>query len=121
MWFAAFQNYAQNPWLVHLAVKLLRGDPLVNDLLAQDGNPFVTNGTIPKFVRGRHYEYIFNIDDGITGLLTKKLKSENNANTDTVGWTTGKWWKRKAIGEYMPPVSLDELSVQAFLKHYNWS
>ena len=38
MWFAAFQNYQYNPWLLHLAGKLLAGDPNVNSLI--EYNPF---------------------------------------------------------------------------------
>ena len=67
MWFAAFQNYQQCPWLVHLADKLLRGDPVAAQLLAPDGNPFHVSiisplgasGSItspPVFVRAELYE-----------------------------------------------------------------
>ncbi|XP_062508000.1 lipase maturation factor 1-like isoform X2 [Corticium candelabrum] len=38
MWFAAFQNYQHNPWLVHLAAKFLVGDETVDSLI--DYNPF---------------------------------------------------------------------------------
>lgn len=39
MWFSAFQNYQHNPWLLHLAGKLLAGDPVVQSLVAH--NPFI--------------------------------------------------------------------------------
>ena len=38
MWFAAFQNYQYNPWLLHFAGKLLAGDPTINSLI--EYNPF---------------------------------------------------------------------------------
>ena len=38
MWFAAFQNYQYNPWLLHLAGKILAGDPSINSLI--EHNPF---------------------------------------------------------------------------------
>ena len=33
MWFSAFQNYQYNPWLLHLAGKMMAGDPVVESLL----------------------------------------------------------------------------------------
>jgi len=53
MWFAAFQNYQSNPWLVHLAGKMLDNDPVVDLLLAS--NPF-KGGENPKWVRAGHYK-----------------------------------------------------------------
>ena len=38
MWFAAFQNFQYNPWLLHFAGKVLAGDPMVNSLI--EYNPF---------------------------------------------------------------------------------
>lgn len=35
MWFSAFQSYQHNPWLIHLAAKILSGDPVVLSLLAE--------------------------------------------------------------------------------------
>ena len=56
MWFAAFQNYQHNPWLVHLAAKMLKNDPIVDSLLLK--NPFQGQKP-PKFIRARHYQYNF--------------------------------------------------------------
>lgn len=47
MWFAAFQNYQYNNWLVHLAAKFLVNDELTMSLIAH--NPF-KNKPPPKFV-----------------------------------------------------------------------
>ncbi len=38
MWFAAFQNYNNNPWLIHLAAKIVSEDPSVESLI--EYNPF---------------------------------------------------------------------------------
>ena len=35
MWFAAFQDYRSNPWLLHLAGKMLDNDPVVDSLLGR--------------------------------------------------------------------------------------
>ncbi|KAJ7340273.1 Lipase maturation factor 1 [Desmophyllum pertusum] len=56
MWFAAFQNYQYNPWLIHLAAQLLVNDEQATSLIAH--NPFA-NGTAPKFIRGEHFLYKF--------------------------------------------------------------
>uniref|UniRef100_A0A914W755 Lipase maturation factor n=1 Tax=Plectus sambesii TaxID=2011161 RepID=A0A914W755_9BILA len=39
MWFAAFQNYQHNPWLVHLVAKMLNNDAFISELL--EHNPFL--------------------------------------------------------------------------------
>ena len=39
-----FQNYQYNPWLIHLAAKLLANDEQATSLIAY--NPFI-NGTPP--------------------------------------------------------------------------
>ncbi|GFN93000.1 lipase maturation factor [Plakobranchus ocellatus] len=87
MWFAAFQSYQNNPWLVHLAAKFLVNDEGAESLIAH--NPFHGRPP-PKYVRADHYRYIYS-----------KLWSTEARN--------GQWWKRKYIGQYLPPVSLDML------------
>ncbi|KXJ05572.1 Lipase maturation factor 1, partial [Exaiptasia diaphana] len=96
MWFAAFQNYQYNPWLIHLAAKLLANDEQATSLIAF--NPFY-NKTAPRFVRGEHYLYKFT-----------KINSVKAAQ--------GHWWTRKRIGVYFPAVSLREL--KEFLLHQRW-
>jgi hypothetical protein len=98
MWFAAFGNYQQHPWLMHLTAKLLSKHDYshVKDLMAKI--PF--NSTQPpKFIRAEHYEYIF----------SKPAKPN------------GAWWTRTRKGEYFPPVSLDHQSFQEFGKHYGFA
>nr|XP_022337008.1 lipase maturation factor 1-like [Crassostrea virginica] len=96
LWFAAFQNYQYNPWLVHLAVKLLSNDPGAESLIAH--NPFHDKDP-PKYIRVEHYRYVFT-----------KLGSKNARQ--------GQWWKRKHIGNYLPPISLE--SVKDFMKNMDY-
>ena len=131
MWFAAFQNYQSCPWLIHLAFKLMQSDQLSSSLLATDGNPFLederssstisnANYSPPRFIRAMHYEYKYNMDwipgyknnEGSAG----KLDVENTEKD----WEKGKWWKRKVIGEYMPPISMEDPSLRNFLSHHGW-
>ena len=52
MWFAAFQNYQQNPWLLHLMGKMLENDPIVDSLVSY--NPFKGKQP-PSKIRARHF------------------------------------------------------------------
>ncbi|XP_042294465.1 lipase maturation factor 1 isoform X2 [Sceloporus undulatus] len=96
MWFAAFQTYEQNEWIIHLAGKLLASDKEVLSLMAS--NPF-EGKTPPRWVRGEHFRYKFSRPGG------------NHAKD-------GKWWIRKSIGPYFPPVNLKGL--KKFYKARNW-
>ncbi|XP_073884583.1 lipase maturation factor 1 isoform X23 [Macaca fascicularis] len=87
MWFAAFQTYEHNDWILHLAGKLLASDAEALSLLAH--NPFASRPP-PRWVRGEHYRYKFSRPGG-------RHAAE------------GKWWVRKRIGAYFPPLSLEEL------------
>lgn len=87
MWFAAFQTYEQNEWILHLAGKLLANDAEALSLLAL--NPFEGRAP-PRWVRGEHWRYRFSRPGG-------KHASE------------GKWWARKRIGPYFPPLRLKDL------------
>ncbi|XP_033092212.1 lipase maturation factor 1 isoform X4 [Trachypithecus francoisi] len=87
MWFAAFQTYEHNDWILHLAGKLLASDAEALSLLAH--NPFAGRPP-PRWVRGEHYRYKFSRPGG-------RHAAE------------GKWWVRKRIGAYFPPLSLEEL------------
>lgn len=89
VWFAAMQDYAANPWLVHLIYKLLNGDPIINRLL--EVNPFA-NQAPPKWIRAEYYRYRFT-SPGEPG-----------------------WWIRSHQGSYLPPLSLDNTSLTEFLR-----
>ncbi|XP_034526568.1 lipase maturation factor 1 isoform X5 [Ailuropoda melanoleuca] len=87
MWFAAFQTYEHNEWIIHLAGKLLANDATALSLLAL--NPFKDRAP-PRWVRGEHYRYKFSRPGGQHA-------------------AAGKWWVRKKIGAYFPPLSLRDL------------
>lgn len=84
MWFAALGDVRQNPWFVNFCGRLLQGSPNVLALLKR--NPFPDKP--PRYVRAEFYDYRF------TDFAERRA--------------TGAWWKRKFIGEYLPPISLRE-------------
>nr|XP_014425244.1 lipase maturation factor 1 isoform X1 [Pelodiscus sinensis] len=89
MWFAAFQTYEQNEWIIHLAGKLLANEEGALSLIAL--NPFQGKAP-PRWIRGEHFKYKFSQPGG-------KHARE------------GKWWIRKKIGPYFPPVNLQGLKT----------
>jgi lipase maturation factor 1 len=88
MWFAALGSYQANPWFVSFMRHLLLGSPDVLALL--DSNPFPDSP--PAFIRARLYQYRF---------------SDSEARA-----ADGAWWIREEAGMYLPPVSLDDFTVQ---------
>jgi hypothetical protein len=94
IWFAAMSSYAEEPWLVHLAAKLLRNDPGALSLL--DGNPFPDRP--PRWIRAGLYEYRFT------------RWGERGAG----------WWTRRYLGPYLPAISADDSSLAEFLRGYGW-
>jgi predicted DCC family thiol-disulfide oxidoreductase YuxK len=85
MWFAAYGNAADNPWLIALLQALLEARPQVLSLIAV--NPFSAHP--PHAVRIALYDYRF-------------------ADPATQA-ATGQWWVRRETGLYVPPVSLGDL------------
>lgn len=96
MWFAAFQTYEQSEWVIHIAGRLLSNDSTVLSLL--DHNPFQGRET-PRWVRGEHFKY--------------KFSQPGSASAKQ-----GKWWLRKRIGAYFPPVDLEGL--RGYFQSRNW-
>ncbi|XP_005993173.1 lipase maturation factor 1 [Latimeria chalumnae] len=96
MWFAAFQTYEQNEWVIHLAGKLLANDTQALSLMGY--NPFEGKQP-PRWIRGEHYKYKFSRPGGIHA-------------------AQGKWWIRKRIGPYFPPVNLQGL--RKFFEAREW-
>lgn len=82
LWFAALGSPQQNPWVLGLCEHLLRGNPVVLDLLAF--NPFPA--APPRFVRVVRYDYRF------TDPAARRA--------------TGQWWRRTPLEFYIAPVSL---------------
>ena len=82
MWFAALDNYQNNPWFVNFCVRLMQGSPQVLALLKK--NPFPERP--PKYIRATVYIYRFS-----------KIPERRE---------TGYWWWRKPGWIYLPEVSL---------------
>ncbi|KAL4648679.1 lipase maturation factor 1 [Arapaima gigas] len=96
MWFAAFQTYEQNEWVIHMAGRLLANDSTVLSLLAH--NPFEGRQN-PRWVRGEHFRY--------------KFSTPGSASA-----AQGKWWIRKRLGSYFPP--LDLVGLRKYFASRNW-
>ncbi|XP_063338234.1 lipase maturation factor 1 isoform X1 [Pelmatolapia mariae] len=96
MWFTAFQTYEQSEWVIHIAGRLLSNDSTVLSLL--DHNPFQGRDP-PRWVRGEHFRY--------------KFSQPGSASA-----AQGKWWLRKRIGAYFPPVNLEGL--RGYFQSRNW-
>ena len=92
LWFAAMSTPGQYPWAVHLVAKLLEGDRQTLALFAWD--PFA--GVPPRHVRVELYEY----------RLT--------------GPGAPVWWERTRKDAWLPPLSLDNPGLRAFLERKGW-
>jgi hypothetical protein len=92
IWFAAMARPDDYPWTLRFAFKLLHNDEGTLSLLA--GNPFPD--TPPRFVRARLYIYRF-------------ARPE-----------TGRYWDRELVGEWIPPLSVDDPRLLSFLRAYGW-
>jgi hypothetical protein len=84
MWFAAMPGAGVERWLVRLVAKLLEGDPAVRGLLA----PGAFEDHPPRLIRARYYRYAFTRPGEGTG-----------------------WWRRTLVGDYLPPLSRDDLAA----------
>jgi len=94
MWFASMSNVNQYPWTLHLVWKLLHNDPGVLSLLGP--NPFADKP--PRYIRATLYRYQF----------------------APPGNLTGDWWTREPLGQWLPPLSLDNKQLIIFLKEEGW-
>ena len=83
IWFAAMSTPHQYPWTIDLVGKLLENDRDILTLLAND--PFPSQP--PHYVRARLFRYEF----------------------AAPGNPEGAWWKRELLGDWIPPVTLDEV------------
>ena len=91
IWFAAMSTAERYPWTLHLVWKLLHNDRGALSLLAND--PFPEGP--PRWIRARLYRYEF--------------AAGNDA-----------WWTRTLVGEWLPPLSVDDLRLRRLLTAYGW-
>lgn len=96
MWFAAFNDRAQDPWFFHLMEKLLEGDKNTLSLLRT--NPFPEHP--PHFIRAQLFKYNF---------TTPQERSK-----------TGNFWKREYVQQYFPTISLDSPKFKSVLNQLGW-
>ncbi|MFD9125175.1 lipase maturation factor family protein [Kitasatospora sp. NPDC059571] len=89
MWFAAISPSYARPWFTAFAARLLVNDPDTLRLLR--GNPFPDRP--PAVVRARLYRYRYS--------SWARLR------------TTGEWWEREALRDYLPPVTLRDIGYLA--------
>ncbi|MGW1010310.1 lipase maturation factor family protein [Streptomyces termitum] len=82
MWFAALSPGYARAWFGPFVERLLAGDRDTLRLLAHDPFP----GAPPVYVRALRYRYRFT--------TWRELR------------TTGAWWRRTLVGEYLPPTRL---------------
>jgi hypothetical protein len=92
MWFAGLSDAAREPWIVKLVYELLQENRAVTALLAKD--PFRERP--PRYVRALIYRYRF-------------APSSSAA-----------FWERDLLGEYLRPLSKDDVELLSFLRRRRW-
>jgi hypothetical protein len=95
IWFAAMSVPEEYPWTVHFVWKLLHNDAGTLSLLAN--NPFPDRP--PRYIRAELFRYEF--------------APPGNAENA--------WWRRTALGLWLPPLSVDSPALQRFLAAYGWA
>ncbi len=95
MWFAAMSAPDQYPWTLNLVWKLLHNDPGALSLMGP--NPFAD--IPPRYIRATLYRYQF----------------------APPGNPEGNWWSRETLGQWLPPLSVDNPRLIDFLKQEGWS
>jgi AmmeMemoRadiSam system protein B len=96
MRFAALGSAALNSWVNSFVQKLLQGSEPVLSLL--DKNPFSTQP--PKYIRVQLYNYQF--------------------TTEHERQTTGNWWRRQFVSNYLPATALKEPGVRSMAFAGSW-
>jgi hypothetical protein len=94
MWFAAMSTPDEYPWTLHLVWKLLHNDPGALSLFRD--NPFPQNP--PRYIRATLYQYKF----------------AEPGNPD------GRWWSRKELGPWLPPLAADDPRLIELLQRAGW-
>lgn len=96
MWFAAFQTYEYNPWLLSLAAKFLLNDKeFTAQMIAK--NPF-ENKDPPRYIKADLYLYKYS----------------------PIGKNFTSWWTREYVRSYLPPVTIYHL--KAYIdERLNWN
>lgn len=92
IWFAAMNDQLRDPWLVHLAYKLLDGDRTIRELVI---DPF--GGAPPKWIRMQRYRYWL-----------------QPYSADT-------WWRRELVDPvWLEPINLETPGFRDVLAPHGW-
>jgi hypothetical protein len=92
IWFAAMRDEIRDPWLLHLAYKLLDGDTAIREHVL---DPF--GGRAPRWVRMQRFRY---------------WMQPYSADT---------WWRRKLVDPgWLQPISLETDGLLDLLARYRW-
>ncbi len=94
IWFAAMATPNQYPWTLHFMWKLLHGDRGTLSLLASDPFP----GAPPRWIRASYYQYEF----------------------APRGDPSHAWWKRRRVGDWLPPLSAGDPLLQQIARARGW-
>jgi len=94
MWFASMSGPDDYPWTLNLVWKLLHNESNAVDLFAD--NPFPMKP--PKFIKATLYKYSFVISND----------------------SSGNWWKRENLGNWLPAMSADDPRLIEILKTEGW-
>jgi hypothetical protein len=94
MWFASMSTPNDYPWTVHLVWKLLHNDPGAVGLFAS--NPFPDKP--PRYIRAVLYRYSFAKPGNSEGLI----------------------WNRESLGQWLPPMAVNDPRLLSFLKTEEW-
>jgi hypothetical protein len=132
MWFAAFQDYQQANWIVHLTARLLTG--------RGDGTGGGSEGEGEREGEGDEEKEVAKAEekakkarryDVVRGLIAKdpfidageKPPRFIRAQHFRYRYSTSgdDWWTREEIGNYLSPLNLENPSMRAFLQSKGWS
>ncbi len=92
IWFAAMHHKPRDPWIVHLAYKLLDGDRVLREHVI---DPF--GGTPPRWIRIRRFVYTL----------------------EPIG--SDAWWSRRLVDPvWLEPISLSTDGLDETLRRYRW-
>jgi hypothetical protein len=92
LWFAAMSTVNRELWLLRVVDRLLRGDPAVKALFANDPFPDAP----PRLIRIQRWRYRFT--------------RPGDGSTD--------WWTRTFLGDYLRPVARDDRVLRAIVDGY---
>lgn len=112
MWFAALGTYENNPWLVHMAYKILQGcEPVLNLL---DEPMLKSPEESISSLSMKLYSYDF------TRINTKWNQRNPEAHIVPIDNRSRQWWTRSFRGQYLPSLDANNTSLKEYLVSYGF-